>query len=103
MPVGIRHPDLFTPEINSDAPTPARQRLDDDNALTMRTQLQVHAILERDRRLTTAPTKVGTPAIFGMNSSPSRPQRSSPPRMARGGYLADDVTPGPCSRGHSTT
>ena len=43
-------------------------------------------------------TRLGTPAIFGMNFQPSRPQRSCPTSNGlTGGYLADGATPGPAA------
>jgi hypothetical protein len=91
--------DLFTPEINSDAPTPGSPGdWTSDNALTMRyDSYKVHAILnEIDGLDHSGATKVGTPAIFGMNfQSVSTAEKLPTSNGLTGGYLADGVTPGP--------
>jgi hypothetical protein len=98
-PSGTGIEDLFTPEINSEAPTPGSS--DDwttDNALTMQfDSYKVHAILnEIDGYDHSGATKVGTPAIFGMNfQTVSTAEKLPTSNGLAGGYLADGVTPGP--------
>jgi hypothetical protein len=98
-PSGTGIQDLFTPEINSEAPTPGSP--DDwttDNALTMRyDSYKVHAILnEVDGLNHSGSTRLGTPAIFGMNfQSVSTAEKLPTSNGLTGGYLADGVTPGP--------
>ena len=69
-PSGTGIQDLFTPEINSDAPSPGSPGdWTSDNALTQQYDAyKVHAVLnEIDGFDHSGSTKVGTPAIFGMN------------------------------------
>jgi len=98
-PSGTGVQDLFTPEINSDAPT--RGSSDDwttDNALTeqydgYKVQAVVNEIDGFDHSGTTA---VGVPAIFGMNfQTVSTAEKLPTSDGLTGGYLADGVTPGP--------
>ena len=91
--------DLFAPEINSDAPT-LGSSIDwtKDNALTMqydgyKVQSVINEINGFDHSGT---TKVGTPAIFGMNfQTVSTAEKLPTSNGLTGGYLADGVTPGP--------
>jgi hypothetical protein len=102
-PSGAGVQDLFTPEINSDAPTPgAPTDWTGVNALTQRyDHFKVQAVLNEIRGFDhSGATKVGTPAIFGMNfQSVSTAQKLPTSDGEPGGYLADGVTPGPVLRG----
>jgi Type I phosphodiesterase / nucleotide pyrophosphatase len=91
--------DLFTPEINSDAPT-SGSSIDwtKDNALTQRyDSYKVDAVLNEINGLDhSGKHAVGTPAIFGMNfQTVSTAEKLPTSGGQRGGYLADGVTPGP--------
>ena len=98
-PSGTGVQDLFTPEINSNAPNIASS-IDwtQDNALTMRydtykVQSVINEINGFDHSGTVA---VGTPAIFGMNfQTVSTAEKLPTSDGLAGGYLADGVTPGP--------
>ena len=98
-PSGTGIQDLFTPEINSEAPTPGSPNdWTTDNALTMQyDSYKVHAVLnEIDGFDHSGATKVGTPAIFGMNfQTVSTAEKLPTSDGLTGGYLADGVTPGP--------
>jgi hypothetical protein len=98
-PSGTGVQDLFTPEINSDAPTPGSPNdWTTDNALTMQYDgYKVDAVLnEIDGLDHSGTTRVGTPAIFGMNfQTVSTAQKLPTSDGLAGGYLADGVTPGP--------
>ena len=98
-PTGTGIQDLFTPEINSDAPVPgASNDWTTDNALTMQyDSYKVKAVLnEIDGWDHSGTTKVGTPAIFGMNfQTVSTAEKLPTSQGLAGGYLADGVTPGP--------
>ena len=98
-PSGTGIQDLFTPEINSEAPAPgASNDWTTDNALTMQyDSYKVKAILnEIDGFDHSGTTKVGTPAIFGMNfQTVSTAEKLPTSDSLAGGYLADGVTPGP--------
>jgi hypothetical protein len=98
-PSGTGIQDLFTPEINSDAPSPGSAGdWTSDNALTQQYDAyKVHAVLnEIDGFDHSGSTKVGTPAIFGMNFQSVSTAEKLPVSGGRpGGYLADGVTPGP--------
>jgi hypothetical protein len=98
-PSGTGVQDLFTPEINSDAPTLGSSNdWTTDNALTMqydsyKVQSVINEINGFDHSGT---TQVGTPAIFGMNfQTVSTGQKLPTSNGLTGGYLADGVTPGP--------
>jgi hypothetical protein len=97
-PSGTGIQDLFTPEINSEAPTPGSSNdWTTDNALTMQyDSYKVHAILnEIDDYDHTGATKVGTPAIFGMNfQTVSTAEKLPTSDGLAGGYLADGATAG---------
>ena len=98
-PSGTGVQDLFTPEINSQADgLPAGQDWTSDNAKTQqydgyKTQAIRNEIDGYDHGRT---TKVGVPAIFGMNfQTVSTAQKLPTSDGLTGGYLADGVTPGP--------
>jgi hypothetical protein len=98
-PSGTGVQDLFTPEINSDAPTAGSSNdWTTDNALTMQyDSYKVQSVLnEIDGWNHSRTVHVGTPAIFGMNfQTVSTAQKLPISNGLTGGYLADGVTPGP--------
>lgn len=98
-PSGTGVQDLFTPEINSDAPTPGSSTdWTGDNALTQRyDSFKVKAVLNEIRGFDhSGMTRVGTPAIFGMNfQTVSTAEKLPVSNGLTGGYEADGVTPGP--------
>jgi Type I phosphodiesterase / nucleotide pyrophosphatase len=91
--------DLFTPEINSDAPTEGSgQDWTKDNARTQQyDSYKVQAVLnEIDGLDHSGSAAVGTPAIFGMNfQTVSTAEKLPTSDGLAGGYEADGVTPGP--------
>jgi len=91
--------DLFTPEINSDAPVPgAKDDWTTDNALTMQYDgFKVQAVInEINGRDYSGTDRVGTPAIFGMNFQTASTAEKLPTSGGlTGGYLADGETRGP--------
>ena len=98
-PSGTGVQDLFTPEINSEAPTTGSSNdWTTDNALTeqydgYKVQAVINEINGFDHSGT---TNVGTPAIFGMNfQTVSTAEKLPTSDGLTGGYLADGVTPGP--------
>ncbi|HEX9335328.1 MAG TPA: alkaline phosphatase family protein [Pseudonocardiaceae bacterium] len=95
--------DLFTPEINSDAPGgPAGSDWTTDNAFTKQyDSFKVRAVLnEIDGFDHSRAHRVGTPAIFGMNfQTVSTAEKLPTSDGLTGGYLADGVTPGPLLAG----
>ena len=98
-PSGTGIQDLFTPEINSDAPT-LGSSIDwtKNNALTMQYDgYKVRAVVNEIDGLDHSGTHhVGTPAIFGMNfQTVSTAQKLPRSDGLTGGYLADGSTPGP--------
>jgi len=98
-PSGMGVEDLFTPEINSSAPTMSSS-IDwtKDNALTMQyDSYKVQAVLNEIRGFDhSGTTHVGVPAIFGMNfQTVSTAEKLPKSDGLVGGYLADGVTPGP--------
>ena len=98
-PSGTGIDDLFTPEINSGAPT-AGAAIDwtKDNALTQQyDSYKVKAVLNEIAGMDhSGTTKVGVPAIFGMNfQSVSTAEKLPKSGGQPGGYLTDGVTPGP--------
>jgi len=101
-PSGTGIQDLFAPEINSDAPTAGSPNdWTTDNALTMQYDgYKVQAVLnEIDGYDHGRSTKVGTPAIFGMNfQTVSTAQKLPASDGLTGGYLGDGITPGPLLR-----
>ena len=101
-PSGTGVQDLFTPEINSGAPTPTSP-LDwtKDNALTIQyDSYKVQSVLNEIRGFDHSGVhQVGTPAIFGMNfQTVSTAEKLPVSDGLRGGYLDDGVTPGPLLR-----
>jgi hypothetical protein len=98
-PSGAGVQDLFGPEINSDAPTlGASNDWTTDNALTQQyDSYKVQAVINWiDGYDHSGATRVGTPAIFGMNfQTVSTAQKLPTSDGLTGGYLADGVTPGP--------
>jgi hypothetical protein len=98
-PSGAGVQDLFTPEINSDAPTlGASNEWTTDNALTAQYDgYKVQAVInEIDGFDHSGAEAVGTPAIFGMNfQTVSTAEKLPSSDGLKGGYLADGVTPGP--------
>jgi hypothetical protein len=102
-PSGQGIQDLFTPEINSAAPTAgAADDWTTNNALTQRYDgYKVQAVLNEIRGFDHSGTQaVGTPAIFGMNfQSVSTAEKLPTSDGKAGGYLADGVTPGPLLSG----
>jgi hypothetical protein len=98
-PSGTGVQDLFTPEINSNAPASgASNDWTTDNALTEQYDgYKVQSIVnEIDGLDHSGRTTVGTPAIFGMNfQTVSTAEKLPSSDGLPGGYLADGVTPGP--------
>jgi hypothetical protein len=98
-PSGRGVQDLFTPEINSDAPTlGSSQDWTKDNALTQQYDgYKVQAVLNEIHGYDhSGTTKVGTPAILGMNFQTVSTAEKLPTSGGQpGGYLADGATPGP--------
>jgi Type I phosphodiesterase / nucleotide pyrophosphatase len=98
-PSGTGIQDLFTPEINSEAPTPGSSNdWTTDNALTMQyDSYKVQSVLNEINGYDhTGTTRVGTPAIFGMNfQTVSTAEKLPTSNGLTGGYLADGETPGP--------
>jgi len=96
-PSGAGVQDLFTPEINSNAPVGGGDWTS-DNALTQQYDgYKVQAVLnEIDGYDHSRTTKVGVPAIFGMNfQTVSTAQKLPTSDGLTGGYQPDGVTPGP--------
>jgi hypothetical protein len=98
-PSGTGVQDLFTPEINSNAPT-ITSTIDwtQDNALTQQyDSYKVQAVINEIKGFDhSGTTKLGTPAIFGMNFQTVSTAQKLPTSGGKpGGYLADGVTPGP--------
>jgi hypothetical protein len=98
-PSGTGVQDLFTPEINSDAPTPGSPNdWTTDNALTMQyDHYKVEAVLNEIAGMDHSGTAhVGVPAIFGMNfQTVSTAEKLPTSDGLTGGYLSDGTTPGP--------
>jgi len=98
-PSGTGVQDLFTPEINSDAPNAGDSNdWTTDNALTMQyDSYKVQAVLNEIRGFDHGgSTFAGVPAIFGMNfQTVSTAEKLPRSDGLTGGYLADGVTPGP--------
>jgi hypothetical protein len=98
-PSGAGIQDLFTPEINSDAPVAGSSNdWTKDNVLTQQYDgYKVQAVINEIKGLDHSGTHtVGTPAIFGMNfQTVSTAQKLPTSNGLTGGYLADGVTPGP--------
>jgi Type I phosphodiesterase / nucleotide pyrophosphatase len=102
-PSGTGVQDLFAPEINSQAADlPTGEDWTTDNAKTQQyDNYKAQAVLnEIDGYDHSRSTKVGTPAIFGMNfQSVSTGEKLPTSNGLTGGYLADGVTPGPLLSG----
>jgi hypothetical protein len=98
-PSGAGIQDLFTPEINSDAPVlGSSSDWTKDNALTQQyDSYKVQAVINEIKGFDHSGTRsVGTPAIFGMNfQTVSTAQKLPKSNGLTGGYLADGMTPGP--------
>ncbi len=98
-PSGRGVQDLFTPEINSDAPRPgASNDWTTDNLLTQRYDAaKVRAVINEIHGLDhSGARRVGTPAIFGMNFQSISTAEKLPSSQGRpGGYRPDGKTPGP--------
>jgi hypothetical protein len=98
-PSGTGIDDLFTPEINSNAPDLGDSNdWTTDNALTMQyDSYKVQAVInEIDGFDHSGTDRVGTPAIFGMNfQTVSTAEKLPTSDGLTGGYLANGVTPGP--------
>jgi hypothetical protein len=98
-PSGTGVQDLFTPEINSDAPTlGSGNDWTTDNALTMQyDSYKVQAVINEINGLDhSGSNQVGTPAIFGMNfQTVSTAEKLPTSDGLTGGYLPGGVTPGP--------
>ncbi len=97
-PSGTGVQDLFTPEINSTAIGFASGDWTKDNAATQQyDSYKLQAVLnEIDGYDHSRTTKVGTPAIFGMNfQTVSTAEKLPRSDGLTGGYLPGGVTPGP--------
>jgi hypothetical protein len=104
-PSGTGIQDLFSPEINSqiqlnsqDPALASGQDWTTDNAATRQyDDYKVQAVLnEIDGYDHSGKTKVGTPAVFGLNfQAVSTAQKLPTSEGQAGGYLADGQTPGP--------
>ena len=109
-PSGTGIQDLFTPEINSDAPT-AGSSVDWTKVNTLTQQYdsyKVQAVVNEINGFDhTGGTKVGTPAIFGMNFQavstaqklPTSVTATSPSTALPGGYQPGGQVPGPVLSG----
>ena len=101
-PSGEGIDDLFTPEINSDAPTAGSANdWSTDNALTEQyDSYKVQAVINEIKGFDHSGTeKVGTPGIFGMNfQTVSTAEKLPESDGLKGGYEADGTTPGPLLR-----
>ena len=102
-PSGAGVQDLFAPEINSNAPTIA-SGVDwtTNNALTQQyDSYKVQAVINEINGFDhSGTTRVGVPAIFGMNfQTVSTAEKLPISDGLAGGYLADGVTPGPLLKG----
>ena len=97
-PSGTGIQDLFTPEINSDAPTlGSRNDWTKVNTLTQQyDSYKVQAVINEINGFDHSGThRVGTPAIFGMNfQTVSTAQKLPTSGGLTGGYLTDGETPG---------
>lgn len=96
-PSGNGVQDLFAPEINSQADGVLGDWTSDNAKTQQYDGYKVRAILnEIDGYDHSGTTKVGVPAIFGMNfQTVSTAQKLPTSDGLTGGYLADGVTPGP--------
>jgi hypothetical protein len=98
-PEGNGVQDLFTPEINSNAPNVGDSNdWTTDNALTMQyDSYKVSAVINEINGFDhSGTTYVGTPALLGMNfQTVSTAEKLPTSDGLTGGYMADGVTPGP--------
>jgi hypothetical protein len=98
-PSGTGVQDLFTPEINSDAPSLGSSNdWTKVNSLTQQyDSYKVQAVINEINGFDhSGTTKLGVPAIFGMNfQTVSTAEKLPISDCMTGGYLADGVTPGP--------
>lgn len=97
-PSGKGVDDLFTPEINSNAPAPFTGDWSQDNAATQQYDgYKVQAVLNEIAGKDHSGTKdAGVPAIFGMNfQTVSTAQKLPISDGLTGGYLPGGATPGP--------
>jgi len=97
-PSGAGIQDLFTPEINSNAPAPSPGDWTKDNSVTQRyDSYKVQAVINEINGFDhSGRTATPTPAIFGMNFQTISTAQKLPTSGGQlGGYLADGVTPGP--------
>jgi hypothetical protein len=98
-PSGTGVQDLFGPEINSSAPTAgASNDWTTDNALTQQyDSYKVQAVINWINGFDhSGTTRIGTPALFGMNfQTVSTAEKLPTSNGLVGGYLADGATPGP--------
>ena len=101
-PSGLGVQDLFTPEINSNAPKVGDSNdWTTDNALTMQyDSYKVQAVINEINGYDhSGEHYVGTPALFGMNfQTVSTAQKLPTSDGLQGGYEANGVTPGPLLR-----
>jgi hypothetical protein len=101
-PSGNGIEDLFTPEINSEAPSsPSENDWTTDNALTQQYDgYKVQAVINEINGFDhSGKNAVGTPAIFGMNfQTISTAEKLPESNGLKGGYEADGTTPGPLLR-----
>jgi hypothetical protein len=98
-PSGTGVQDLFGPEINSSAPTAgASNDWTTDNALTQQyDSYKVQAVINWINGFDhSGTTRIGAPALFGMNfQTVSTAEKLPTSNGLVGGYLADGATPGP--------
>jgi hypothetical protein len=100
-PSGTGIDDLFTPEIASKVPGGTGDWTADNAATQRYDALKVTAVRnEMDGYDHSRATRVGVPALFGMNfQSVSTAEKLPSSGAAAGGYLADGITPGPVLAG----
>jgi len=100
-PSGSGIDDLFTPEINSNVPGGTGDWTADNAATRRYDGYKATAVInEIDGYDHSRTTKVGVPAIFGMNFQTVSTAEKLPTSDGQaGGYLADGVTPGPLLSG----
>ncbi|HEU0317572.1 MAG TPA: alkaline phosphatase family protein [Solirubrobacteraceae bacterium] len=96
-PSGTGVQDFFTPEINSNSPVPGLDWTGQNSLTRQYDSYKVQAVINEINGFDhTGTTKLGTPAIFGMNfQTVSTAQKLPISDGKTGGYLADGVTPGP--------
>jgi len=84
--------DLFTPEINSQASVAGSDYTKDNGLTRFYDSFKVQAVINEINGFDhSGKTKVGTPAIFGMNFQTI----STAEKLPSGGYMPDGVTPSP--------